>query len=297
MSAPKIAVVGSLNVDYTTRVRRFPHPGETVAARDLKVSFGGKGANQAVAARARGAEVAMVGCLGDDEMGRSYIGRLGECGIDTTGVALLHGRSTGSAFINVDEDGENTIVIASGANGLLDTSGVERAAGAIAAAEVLLLQNEVPEEANRRAVEIAITGGTTVIYNPAPWDSQRQADLIPGGVMVLNEAEAAALLGSEEMAGAELPEGVVVTRGAGSTLAQLGGRTVEVATFPVQPVDTVGAGDAFVAAYGVAAAAGGEPEEILRFANAAAALATLGEGAQGAMPTLPEIEALLAPGG
>ena len=293
----RIVVVGSMNIDYFTRVQAFPRPGETALAERLEIRFGGKGANQAVAASRLGADVEMIGCLGDDEMGQRYLQRLREFGIACGGVRLVAGLASGSAFITLDSNSENTIVVAPGANRQLDAQQVEAHADRIAGADCLLLQNEVPPGANAAALAVAMQAGTRVLYNPAPW---REGSPLPGGIrdcVIVNETEAEQLLGSpvesiEQLADAP---GIVVTRGAASTLANIGGALIEIAPPVITPTDTVGAGDTFVGALAVFAAPDGEdPSGALRMANAAAALATQRRGAQEGMPTRRELVRFIA---
>jgi ribokinase len=292
---PKIAVVGSLAIDYFTRVEQFPAPGETVMARDLEIRFGGKGANQAVAAVRLGAKVEMIGCVGSDEMGQQYLRRLEDFGIGTVGVGVVAGAATGSAFITLDATAENTIVFAPGANSCVSAGQVESQASLIAGADVLLLQNEVPPEANAAAVAIARESQTEIFYNPAPWRDGGEVALARADCLIVNEIEAAALLGFPVSALAQLSEhsGIVVTRGARSTLASMAGQLFEVSPPQITPVDTVGAGDTFAGALAVFAAKGrGDFGEVLRRANAAAAFSTRRVGAQEAMPTFADLEEL-----
>ena len=285
MSEPcKIAVVGSLNVDYFVRVRDFPEPGETVNSSELEIRFGGKGANQAVAAARLGAQVEMIGCVGGDQMGRQYLQRLRDLGIGVAGVDRLSESPTGSAFITLDLQGENTIVVAPGANGEATPARLGERLAAVGEADVLLIQNEVPEELNLAAIELARAGGTKIVYNPAPW-----RDGFPFGdagvdVLVVNELEAANLLGCEVSGAGQLRDGMVVTRGEKSTLARFGGERIELQPEPVVAVDTVGAGDTFCGALATFLGEGGDLVGGIRFANRAAGLATLATGAQEAMP-------------
>ena len=288
----RIAVVGSMNIDYFTRVERLPRPGETTLAGQLEIRFGGKGANQAVAASRLGARVEMIGCLGEDGMGKRYQQRLQEFGIACGGVRLVDGGTSGCAFITLDANAENTIVVAPGANSDLDERQIETHAALIAAADCLLLQNEVPVAVNSAAMAVAAAAGTPVIYNPAPW---RDDPTLPGGeadIVIVNETEAAGLLGFPVDSIDQLADtaGVVVTRGAASTLANLGGQLIEAQPPAIVPLDSVGAGDTFAAALAVfAVRAGDDFTRALRLANAAAALSTQRVGAQEAMPTMAEL--------
>jgi ribokinase len=277
----KIAVVGSLIIDHYARVERFPGPGETVIADELVIRFGGKGANQAVAAARLGAQVEMIGCLGEDELGRSYRARLNEFGIGDAGVRLVAGVASGSAFVTLDACAENSIVVAPSANSQLDVAQIEQHAALIAQADCLLLQNEVSHDANLTAMSIASENSTRIVYNPAPWRSGFPFDDWHIDVLIVNEVEAAGLFGTEPRSPQGLRPGVVVTRGADPTLANMGGELFEVRPDLIRPVDTVGAGDTFCGA--LASRLGWEGlafADLLRFANRAAGLSTQKTGAQ-----------------
>jgi len=297
-SAPKVVVVGSLNVDTTFRVSRFPAPGETLTASGGWTAFGGKGANQAVAAARAGGQVLMIGCLGRDSNGEGYRKHLEREGIDHSGV-LTGDQPTGTAFITVAEAGENTIVVNPGANHDLREDAVEQMAGQIAQSDVLLVQLECPLEVVRRAVEVGRSGGTKVLFNPSPWHPGCLAGGLPDGILVLNEGEAKGLLGGSEHCDEQVfddlgCEAVVVTRGGRPTRFFTGGEDAhELAPPVVSPVDTVGAGDAFAGALAVAQAEGRNLPDSVRIANAAGALATLSPGAQAAIPRRKEIEEML----
>lgn len=293
-----IAVVGSLNVDFTLRVPRIPAPGETLIASERLTCFGGKGANQAVAAARAGGRVKMIGCVGDDEHGRRYREHLSREGIDHGGV-LISEAGTGCAFITVDDEGENSIVVHPGANNELSVARVESLANHFEGVEVVLLQLECPPAAVMRAAELARAAGAKVILNPSPW----QDDLVGIGmncdVLIVNESEARALTAAEEACPAELsyeriPASLIVTRGANPTLVTGSGEAFESCPPVVTPVDTVGAGDTFAGVFAVAYGEGRALLDSVRMANAAAALATLQAGAQEAIPTRAEIEATLA---
>ena len=297
-SVPVISVVGSLNVDHTFRVSRFPEPGETLTAPGAEISFGGKGANQAVAAARAGAEVRMIGCLGRDPHGEAYRKLLEEEGIDHSGVLTGDG-ATGTAFITVDDSGENTILVDPGANHELGVDMIGRMARQLAESDVLLLQLECPLEVVACAVETARDGGTKVILNPSPWHPGWLECTPPPGILILNEGEAGSLLAGRDLCEEGVfrdlgCEAVVVTRGGGPTQLFTGGKdALEVPPPVVSPVDTVGAGDAFAGALAVAQAEGMNLLDSVRLANAAAALATLKPGAQAAIPRRAEIVEML----
>jgi ribokinase len=305
---PRIAVAGSLNMDLVVRSPRIPRPGETIIGGEYRHVPGGKGANQAVAAARLGAEVAMVGRLGRDAFGEQLRRNLAAGGVDTAFVLQNAGIATGVALIVVDDTGQNTIVVAPGANMRLSPADVDAAAHAIAGADVLLLQLEIPLDAVIRAAEVAREHGVTVILNPAPARSLPPHLLSMVDVLIPNESEAALLTGlqvdsqseAEEAATALLQLGAgaaVLTLGARGALLAQEGHCQIASAFPVQPVDTTAAGDAFVAGFAVALAEGSTMAGAVRWGNAAGALATTQHGAQPSLPSRAAVEQLLAGGG
>lgn len=285
---PSIVVVGSLNVDHTLRVPRIPAPGETLTSRSLLTCFGGKGANQAVAAARAGAEVSLIGCVGVDDFGSRYLEHLNACGIDTAGV-LRSETPTGSAFIAVDDVGENSIIVNPGANHAITPEEIEKRAPLIRGADALLLQLECPLAVVRRAAEIARREGVRIILNPSPLSEAFLVGRFEVDVLIVNEIEVAHLAPNRDVREAKCRQ-LIITRGAEATLSVTEHGVSEIEPPKVTPVDTVGAGDAFAGAF---AAASGERgvDEAIRFANAAGALATLKAGAQ---PSIPSREAILA---
>ncbi len=297
----KIAVIGSINVDYTAIVPALPAPGETVLGGELVVANGGKGANQAVAAARAGGAVAMVGRVGEDAEGRAYVATLDAEGIDTGAVQMAPGAKTGVALIFVQRDGgENCIAVCPGANLLLSPRDVQAAAAAISEAAVVLAQLEVPVESVLCAARIARDSGAAFLLNPSPVPATGvPTDLLAlVNYLVLNETEirrlGADLGGGDAQATAHRlvaagMRAVVLTRGAaGCTIVDERGQ-VDIAPFAVRPVDAVGAGDAFAGALSTALAEGHFLQEAALFANAAGALAVT---AAGAMPSLPRREAV-----
>lgn len=300
-SAPKIAVVGSLNIDRIFKVERIPQPGETIVSENRVTRFGGKGANQAIAASRAGSNVSLIGRLGNDTDGTSYIEYLARQGIATENIQCIDSTNTGSAFIAVDSSGENTIIVHAGANHRLSTEGIESSAETIESAHGLILQLECPLPCVRRAAAIARAAGTKVFLNPSPWTDSIRAEPIPSDCLILNQGEAASLARSHSFSKNDLDETtldaaqtdcLVVTRGSQTTLALSRGQSlIECEPPEVQAVDTVGAGDAFTGALSVALLENRSLEDALAFANAAGSLATLELGAQEA---LPQREAILA---
>jgi ribokinase len=291
--AGSVAVVGSLNMDTSWRVSRIPGPGETLIASGIFTCCGGKGANQAVAASRAGANVQLLGCVGLDEAGTTCIGNLHQERIGTTGI-LRRGDHTGAACIALADDGENCILVNTGANHLLTSGDLEQHAELIAGAAILLLQLEVPLPAVRRAAEIARAHGVIVVLNPSPWHPAVLQDSLPVDILVVNEQEARALArhGHSDglMKATTLPEDcpaatVIITRGAAPVIVLSRHESrFESVPPPVQPVDTVGAGDTFTGALAAALAQGLPLRGAVRFASTAAALSTLQFGAQTAMP-------------
>ena len=296
-----IAVVGSLNVDHTLRVPRIPAPGETITASDASTCFGGKGANQAVAAARAGGDVTLIGCVGDDNDGTRYIALLRSEGIHTRAITKA-AMPTGSAFITVDDTGENCIVVSPGANHALQPHHLDACAEIIRTASALLLQLECPLPAVLHAAAIAAGAGVPVILNPSPLTPEFLRADFSADVLVVNEHEAATLTAMtpteiqadpRRALAAARCRLLIITRGGDPTLAISSDQTLSIAPPEVTPVDAVGAGDAFAGAFAVTYAGGSPLEEAIRFANAAGALATLKPGAQPSIPNRDAITALM----
>jgi ribokinase len=291
---PRLTVLGSLNMDISVTVPRLPGPGETILGSAVVIAPGGKGANQAAAAARLGAAVRMAGCTGDDEFGRTARSALVSGGVDVSGVRAVPGSATGVALITVDPSGENVIVVAQGAN---DLAGEAEVAVALSAgADMLVLSAEIPLATLQAALAGARSAGLTCLLNLAPAPAE-PATLLAGGVdwLVVNESEAAVVLGrpvtgldGAARAARDLralgARYAVVTAGAqGAALDGPSG--AEAAAAPrVRSVDSVGAGDTFVAALAAAVAAGVPHREALRAACAAGATATTRRGTQDALP-------------
>ncbi|KRE62077.1 PfkB family carbohydrate kinase [Nostocoides sp. Soil756] len=269
----RVMVLGSLNVDLVTRVQRHPRPGETVLGDGLRRLAGGKGANQAVAAAAAGAEVLMVGCVGDDDGGAAYRARLADRGIDVAGVRTCDGLPSGHAMIQVSDDGENSIVVVPGANDALDEREVA-AVDTLGPGDVLVLQLEVPRTVVCVAARRAVARGARVVLNIAPYAALPPDVVALADPLVANEHEMQALAES----GAQ-PGSLLVTFGANG--ASWDGQTLPAVAVPADEVaDTTGAGDAFCGALAAALAGGADRSEALAAALAAGADAVRHEGAQ-----------------
>jgi ribokinase len=310
-------VVGSLNMDLIVRAPSLPRPGQTLLGGDLRTMPGGKGANQAVAAARAGATVSMIGAVGDDAYGGRLLEVVASNRVDSSGILRRSsgedGGATGIAVIIVSaaEGGENMIVVAGGANLSLTARDVLNARHKVESADVLLMQLESPLDALTEAATLARRSGATVVLNAAPAQRIPAALLERVDVLVVNRSEAAALGGlSEEILPRELLEGVfdlgvraaALTLGAAGAMARVGGTMLHAPAFPVRSVDSVAAGDAFVGT--LAACLSFLPNEqrlsqsalrsALTMASAAGALATTRHGAIPSLPTLAEIDNLVA---
>jgi ribokinase len=305
--AAHITVVGSLNMDLVARAPRIPQPGETIIGSDFHTVPGGKGANQAVAAARLGAQVSMVGRVGCDAFAESLLNNLAAAGVDHTFVIHDPQAATGVALIAVDDAGQNSIIVASGANVRLSPADVDGAEAAIAGADALLLQLESPLETVTRAAEVARAHGVTVILNPAPARPLPAALLSLVDVLIPNESETAMLTGLPVGSQTEAEAAAMALRelGVGTVILTLGERGALLAredgaeyfpAFEVTPVDTTAAGDAFVGGFAVALAEGRSLAEAVQWGNGAGALATTKLGAQPSLPTRQDLEGLLATG-
>lgn len=301
---PRILVIGSANVDFTVAVPRLPHEGETVLGGTLHVSHGGKGANQAVAARRLGSEVRFVGCLGRDTHGDLIAEQLTGEGIPADGLVRVGEADTGIALIVVDDKGRNQIAVAPGANLRLLPELAGRHAPLVAWAQVLLCQLEIPIPTVEWALATARGHGVLTILNPAP--AQPLPDTLLSMVdCVTPNASEATILSEVPVEGPETATEAaqrLLARGAGRAIITLGAQgalfcdgtsALHFPAFPVQAVDTTGAGDVFNGALAVGLAAGGTWEEAIPLANAAAALACTKRGAQTSLPSRIEVETFL----
>lgn len=299
-----IVVFGSINVDLVCRTAHFPAPGETVAGSDYELIPGGKGANQALAARRAGAEVQMIGAVGEDDMAGIALRELAEGGVHLDAIQTI-GRTTGVAIITVDQRAENTIVLSPGANGRLQASALE--AISIGSRDTLLLQMEVPVAESLAAARRARAAGARIVLSIAPFaplDSE-VFDLVD--IILVNETEARDLarhLGLESTGDAEeivailagaLNRIVVATLGAHGAIAVSGAETYQVPSLKITPVDTTGAGDTFCGVLATLLDEGQDLGTALSYASVAGSLTCLKLGAQPSFPTRSAIEAALDP--
>jgi ribokinase len=304
MMPPYIVVVGSLNMDLVIRTPRFPGPGETIIGSAFHTIPGGKGANQAVAAAKLGARVSMVGRVGDDAFGAQQLANLSQLGIDVSHVRRDPKAATGVALIVLDEQGQNSIILAPGANMRLTLADLEAAEDVLASAAILVLQLEIPQEVVEQAIKVARAHGVIVLLNPAPARQLPPTLLNQVDVLIPNESETALLTGTEvdDIESARRAVAKLRAAGVGTVILTLGGRgalllegqkATHVPGYRVDVVDTTAAGDAFVGGFAVGLAEGQDLAEAVRFANAAGALAVTKLGAQPSLPTRSEVEAFL----
>jgi ribokinase len=302
---PSVCVTGSFMLDLVMRVRQRPGRGETIFADEFGIFRGGKGFNQAVAARRMGAHVAMIGRLGADAFASTFWDALAAEGIDSSGVVTDEHEGTGVATPLIEADGSNSIVVAPRANMRLTAADVRRSAAQIEQADVLLLQLEVPVEASIEAARIARGAGRTVILNPAPAAPLPDELLRLASLVTPNEVEAASLTGVavDGVAGAFAAAEALVARGARSVVVTLGamgavaladGARLHLPTIPVTVVDTTAAGDAFSGALAVGLAEGRPLAAALARANAAGACAVTKLGAEPSLPNRTDVDALLS---
>jgi ribokinase len=288
---PRIAVVGSANIDLTTFTDRFPLPGETIFAPRFDLGFGGKGANQAVAARLCGAEVFMVARVGSDLFGPATIENFRKQGIDPTHVKQVEGLSSGVAPIFVESNGQNRILVVKGANDALKPTDVDIAAETLKSADCIVLQFEIPLETVYYTVAFAHKHGIRCIVNPAPAQPVDLSALKDLDYFIPNESEAQTITGlpvknpeqartcAEKLIAAGIRR-VIITLGAnGSLLAGRDG-SEHLPPYAVKSIDSTGAGDAFIGSFAVFLSEGVPEQEAVRRANLYAALSTTGVGTQ-----------------
>ena len=286
MSTFDVVVVGSLNLDLVARAPRLPGPGETVNGSTFVEVPGGKGLNQAVAASRAGARVAMIGAVGDDAAGAVLRNVLVEDGIDAHRLSVVEGEPTGRALIGVDEAAENSIIVVPGANAHVQL-------GELPPSTVVIAQLEIDPAVVESAFRVAKAAGATTVLNPAPAENATDELLAHCDIVIPNEHELEVLGGTDRLAELGVSTLVVTLGDAGAELIEAGAEPVRVEPFPVTPVDTTGAGDAFCGALAARLAAGDELTEALRFAAANGALATTVAGAVPSLPTATRTRALM----
>lgn len=302
----RIVVIGSSNTDMVVKAPHLPAAGETVLGGEFMMNAGGKGANQAVAAARYGGRVSFVARVGDDMFGRQTLEAMREDGIDTSYVAVDREHASGVALISVNAEGENSIVVASGANMALGRGHIDRAAGEIRAADVVLMQLEVPVSTVAYAAEVAAAAGVPVILNPAPAPTEPLgAELLSRlEAITPNRSEAARISGIEvtdigsarraaEAIHAMGVRNVIITLGGEGSLMYDGVHFEHVEAVRVEAVDTTAAGDTFNGVLACCMAEGRTLAEAARMAGVAAAISVTRMGAQSAAPTRAEVEAFI----
>jgi ribokinase len=308
--AARVFVFGSINTDLVVYVSRLPQPGETIGGGTYGSFPGGKGANQAVAAARAGAAVQLYGCLGDDAFGRERIESLERTGVSTQGVRILPDAVSGIAQITVDAEGENTIVVAPGANDRFIPQGVELPSPIGGETWVSVFQNEVPQDSTEALILSAKAAGHTVFWNLAPTLSRRPSPQALRAVdcLICNRNELASLTGRPRLPNddqravqedAHLPlewgvRSMIVTLGAKGSMYVTAAHAQTVRAFEVRAIDTVGAGDCYCGVLAASVAQGLEMAKAMRRASAAAAISTTRQGAQPSMPLHAEIEEFLS---
>jgi ribokinase len=298
---PRIAVVGSVNMDLVFRARRMPMIGETIKGQEFHQIPGGKGANQAVAAARQDAQVSFVASIGSDGFGEQSLRGFADEGIDLRHISKAASTPTGTAGIIVDDSGHNCIVISGGANDLLSPAHIDAAADAIGAAQLLVCQLETPMPTVKAAIDVAKARGVKVILNPAPAQALASDMFAKIDYLILNETEASQLSGTEvvDHDTARFASENLLARGVGVVLLTMGehgvciaqpGSCKHIPAVKVDVVDTTAAGDTFVGAFAVGRGRGLSVEEASMEAQYAAALTVTRLGAQTSIPRRAEVE-------
>lgn len=294
-----VLVIGSSNVDVFCRVDRLPEKGETIFGNEIEFQSGGKGANQATAASKMGSETIFLTCLGNDENGHNLIEQYKKVGINTEHIKFIDGVNTGTAFINVDKEGSNTIVVVKGANNYCDDNLIIENEEIVKGSDYVLLQLEIPIETVRESIKISKKYGKTVIVNPAP--AQKLDDDILKNIDFLtpNETELE-LLAFGNIVGRNVEESaeVILNKGVKHLLVTIGEKGVvyfskdnvkKIEGLKVNAIDTVAAGDCFNGAFVSALDKGESIIDAIKFANKAAAISVTRKGAQESIPNLEEV--------
>lgn len=299
----KILVVGSANTDMVISAEHFPQPGETMMGHSFMTNHGGKGANQVVAAARLEGDTAFIGKVGDDQFGHSTIEMMKQEGIDVTGLTVTSEQPSGVALITTVASGENSIIIDSGANGVLSPADIQAAEGLFENAGIVLLQLETPVDTVTEAAALGKKHGAYVVLNPAPAPKEPLPEALLKNVDLLipNETEAGYISGVNISGDEDIPaamteiqklgvKDVIITVGSRGVCARIDGEVVNVPAFKVKAVDTTAAGDTFCGALCVALANGKPLVEAIRFGCKASSISVTRRGAQMSMPCLSEID-------
>ena len=287
----KIAVIGSISTDFVVTTDIRPEIGETITGNDFKTTFGGKGANQAIAAARLGGEIQMIGAVGEDVFGDQLLHNLTENNIDVHNVERVTHLPSGSAHITLMSN-DNAIIYIAGANDALTVDHIHALAPTLDTCDIVIIQNETPHEVVEKVIHYGAEKGISVLYNPAPARTVETELMEKSAYFTPNESEFHLLFPDLTVSqGVEMyPNKLLITLGSKGVLYHDGTKEILVPSYTVQPVDTTGAGDTFNGAFAVAIAAGMLMEESIKFGNLAASLSIQKFGAQGGMPTLEEIK-------
>jgi len=288
----KMVVVGSSAIDLVVTAKNRPQKGETIIGETFKIIPGGKGANQAVAGSRLGVDVVMLGCVGDDGFGEEILYNLSANNICTKLMGHIKGTESGTAHITLAEN-DNSIIVIKGANEFITPSYIKKHTDAFETADIVLVQQEIPEETVDYVVELCDKLNVSIILNPAPARKIKDETIDKVTYLTPNEHEANILFGVEDYRQilSKYPNKLFVTEGETGVRYHDGQAEVVVPTYKVEVVDTTGAGDTFNAAFAVALAEGNPIHKSLEFANRAASLSVTKFGAQGGMPTREVVEA------
>lgn len=297
----KIVVVGSLNMDSVVETTHMPKPGETVAGKQVTLIPGGKGANQAYAIGKLGGNVSMVGAVGNDTFGNALKNSLEQVGVDTTFVFTMPEETTGQAFITVDDNGENSIIIIAGTNGKVEETLIQKSLQCISESDIVVMQMEIPKKTVRFVKDLALKMGKIVILDPAPAVADLEDDFWQGiDYLKPNETELEILIGRKLNSEEEMIKGArtLISKGVRTVIVTIGAKgclcvtedTVE--RYPIdacQPVDTTAAGDSFTGAFALALSEGKECREAIRFGQMVSAIVVTRKGAQTSIPSRKEL--------
>lgn len=288
----KITVVGSLAIDYVVETKKIPRKGETVQGESFTTKFGGKGANQAISAARLGGMVSMIGMVGTDEMGDHIITNLKKNTIDVSNILKTTTCSTGTAHITISEN-DNSIIVVGAANNLLelDLNKDENLKETILKSDIVLLQNEIPEQVNSSIINFCFNNGIKIIYNPAPAKKISRDMIDKVSYITPNEKECELLFNSHYLEVLpKFPNKLIVTIGEKGVAFNDGEKNVIVPSYEVTPVDTTGAGDTFNGALAVALTNNMNLLEAIQFSNFVASLSIQKFGAQEGMPLIEEVK-------
>ncbi|HHX62853.1 MAG TPA: ribokinase [Epulopiscium sp.] len=300
----KILVIGSLNMDFVIEVDQMPKKGETIFGKNIKLVPGGKGANQAYSVGKLGGEVSMIGAVGDDVYGKALISSLESVGVNTSGIKVIKDEPTGNAFITVDRDGDNSIIVVAGTNNCVTKEMIDHNIALIDDCDSVVMQLEIPLETVEYAACIAREKGKRVILDPAPAPQYLPENLIKNvNIMKPNETELQTLTGMQTETREQVitaakvlidkgVEMVIVTLGEKGSILVSKEEVIAVESERVVAVDTTAAGDCFTAAFTVALTQGKSYEEAVKYGNKVSAIVVTRKGAQASIPTADEVEQL-----